>query len=581
MNAKVLWLTASLTVMAGACSTASNTAPLNAATGSEWPHGAMASAANPHAVDAAMRVLAAGGHAVDAAIAAHTVLGLVEPQSSGIGGGGFMLVYERDSDRTTVYDGRETAPAGASSDIFLGDDGKAVNFLTAWQSGTAVGVPGAVALYKTAHDRHGRRPWASNFEPAIELATAGFAVSPRLNNMLKRVARFSLLDEHPASAAYFYPGGEALPVGFRRANPEYATTLTRIASEGPSAFYRGALAEAIAAAAQAQPHGGSLSVDDLAAYETVVREPICGAFRVYKICSAPPPSSGVAQIMIAGLYERLASAADSDPLERMRFFVDAQRLAYADRDHYIADPAFSPDMSAALIVPAYLDARSRQRIAPDGKSAPGDPSLSVPAAAGVSDFGRDATGGSPSTTHLSIIDADGNAVTMTATVEAAFGSSRFVGGFLLNNQLTDFARQPRDAAGTLLANAPAPGKRPRSSMSPTLVFAADGELVMATGSPGGNSIVAYVAKSILGVLAWDMAVQDAINLPNVIARGDRVRVEVADEHGQAIAKALSADGYDVQEREGENSGLHAIVVGDDGLTGGADPRREGIVKTLP
>lgn len=540
----------------------------------------MVSAANPHAVEAAIRVLAEGGHAVDAAIAAHTVLGLVEPQSSGLGGGAFMLVYERGAKRLTVYDGRETAPAGVAADLFVGDDGKAVNFLTAWQSGTAIGVPGAVALYKTAHERHGRQPWAQNFAAAIDLATRGFEVSPRLNNLLTRVARFSLLDEHAASAAYFYPGGEALPVGFVRDNPAYAATLKRIAVEGPAAFYRGELAEAMAAAAQAEPRGGSLSVEDLASYATIVREPICGAFRRYEICSAPPPSSGVAQIMIAGLYDRLAHGADSE-IPRMRAFVDAQRLAYADRDHYIADPAHSADVSADLILPAYLDARATQRFAPDAASSPGDPLSVTPAAASVTDFGRDATGGSPATSHLSIIDADGNAVSMTATVEAPFGSSRFVGGFVLNNQLTDFARQPRDQDGTLLANAPAPHKRPRSSMSPTLIFDADGELVMATGSPGGNSIVAYVAKSVLGVLAWDLDVQDAIELPNIVARGDKIRVEAADDNGKRIAGALREHGYEVQEREGENSGLHAIVVRADGLHGGADPRREGIVKTLP
>lgn len=542
-------------------------------------HAAVVSAANPYAVEAAAKMLEAGGHAVDAAIAAHAVLGLVEPQSSGLGGGAFMLVHE-PNDKDVVYDGRETAPAGAAADLFVEDD-EVLGFVDAWQSGKSVGVPGIVAMYKVAHDEHGKLPWGDLFEPAIKLATEGFVVSERLNNLLARVARVSLLDDHPESAAYFYPDGEPLPVGFVRKNPDYADTLRQIAEHGPGVMYEGPLAEKIVAAARQEPRPGSLSLQDLAGYEVIVREPICGDFRVYRICSAPPPSSGLAQIAIAGLYDRL-TAGENEPTElsRVRAFVDAQRLAYADRDHYVADPAFVAVPDQQMIHPTYLDHRASERFAPDAGATHGDPGLAVDDRAVASLWGLDATEEAPGTSHLSIVDHDGNAVALTATVEAPFGSSRFVGGFLLNNEMTDFSRNPRDESGQLVANAPAPGKRPRSSMSPTMVFDGSGALVLATGSPGGNSIPAYVAKSILGVLDWDLSVSETIEFPNIIARGDKIRVEIATELGKRLAEGLAAAGYAVQEREGENSGIHMILVRKEGLEGGADPRREGTVAKL-
>lgn len=546
----------------------------------EWRHGAMVSAANPYAVDAAAKILSAGGHAVDAAIAAHAVLGLVEPQSSGLGGGAFLLVHDHGEERGLVYDGRETAPAGVTPDLFM-EGGEVLGFVDAWQSGKAVGVPGVVAMYKVAHDAHGRLAWEDLFQPAIDLASEGFVVSPRLNSLLSRVARVSLLDDHPASAAYFYPDGEPLPVGFIRKNPEYAGTLQQIAEHGPKAMYEGSLAEAIVAAARMEPRAGMLGLEDLGSYKVIVREPICGEFRMYTICSAPPPSSGLAQIAIAGLYDRLMQQVeDPQPIDRTRAFVDAQRLAYADRDHYVADPAFVSVPTSEMVDPRYLDQRATQRSQPAAPPTHGDPGLVIHDRAVAHHWGADATEEARGTSHLSIVDSEGNAVSMTATVEAPFGSSRFVGGFLLNNEMTDFSRNPRDESGKLVANAPAPGKRPRSSMSPTLVFGPDNELVIATGSPGGNSIPAYVAKSILGVLAWDLSAADAIDFPNIIARGDSVRVEVATEQGKAFASDLTAAGYSVQEREGENSGIHMIVVRTDDLEGAADPRREGEVARL-
>ena len=540
--------------------------------------GAMAAAANPHAVAAAIEMLEKGGHAVDAAIAAHAVLGLVEPQSSGIGGGAFMLVYQRDDRELIFFDGRETAPAGATIDMFM-RDGEVMEFREAWQSGLAVGVPGTIALYKSAHDAHGNLPWAEVFQPAIRLAQKGFKVSPRLAAFLPRMAEYGRIDENPGAAAYFFPGGEPLQVGFLRRNPEYAKTLSRIATEGADAFYSGEIAQAIAEAAQEPPNAGSLSVEDIAAYRTVRREAICGEFRAMDICTTRPPSSGAAQIMIGGIYEHLADGATTQA-DKVAAFVDAQRLAYADRDHYFGDPDAIDIPLDDLLNPTYLKHRATERFAPDAMPAHGDPGKLLHQQSTAASWSADTTQEASGTTHLSIIDNEGNAVSMTATVEAPFGSSRWVAGFLLNNEMTDFAREvPAD--GRPVANAIAPGRRPRSSMSPTMLFDADGEIVMITGSPGGNSIPAYVAKTIVGILDWNLSAQEAVDFPNIVARGEKVRVEVSVKPGKSIASDLKQRGYRVVEREGENSGLHVIVIGPDGLEGAADPRREGVVGRVP
>lgn len=554
--------------------------PLDAAS-LEWAHGAMVAAADPRAVEAGLDVLRQGGHAVDAAIAVHTVLGLVEPQSSGIGGGAFMVVYDREAGETIVYDGRETAPSAIDENLFI-ENGEVLGFIEAWQSGKSAGVPGAIALYKTAHDAHGRLDWASNFEAAIALAETGFEVSPRLAEVLasERLRQFVRLDDHPVSAAYFYPDGAPLAAGALRDNPDYAATLRRVATEGIDAFYTGEIPEAIVAALSEAPRPGAMSVEDIESYEVKVRPPLCGDWRDYTICSAPPPSSGgITQNAIAGLYDRLLPEDASEPEHFLRAFVDAQRLAYADRDHYVADADFVQVPTADLINPVYLDVRATEAFEPAAKPTPGDPGVALGRNPMVVMWGQDPTEDAPGTTHLSIIDQDGNAVAMTATIEAAFGNSRMVHGFLLNNELTDFAREPRKS-NLPVANAPGPGKRPRSSMSPTIIFDANGEVKMVTGSPGGNSIVAYVAKTIVGVLAWDKTPQEAAALPNIIARGEIVGVEVDVEGGQEAADALKEMGYNVQERTGENSGLHLILVTEDGLLGGADPRREGEARAL-
>ncbi len=539
-----------------------------------WTHGGMVSVANPYAAEAAAEVLAGGGHAVDAAIAAHTVLGLVEPQSSGIGGGAFMLVYERKSGRLVAYDGRETAPAGAKPGMFLEGD-ETMPFLRAWQSGLAVGVPGAIALYEYAHERHGRLPMTENVSAAVTLAESGFVVSPRLAGMLERIAGPSRLDDNPETAAYFYPAGKPLAAGALRDNPAYAETLQAFASGGADTFYQGDRAEAMVAAVEARPDPGSLGLEDLAAYRVVEREALCGDLPATgeRICTMPPPGSGLTQIMILSLYDAFADSENSVDLSA---HVDAQRLAYADRDHYVADPDSVPVPTDALISPAYLALRADDRVPPTGVPQPGDPGAALGNAPLIDLWGRDTTDEAAGTTHFSIVDREGNAVSMTATVEAPFGSSRWAGGYLLNNQMTDFARTPT-LGGRAVANQAAPGKRPRSSMSPVLVFDPAGDLRMIAGSPGGNSIPAYVSKVLIRVLRAGEPVQAAIDAPNVIARGHSVRVETGVPGGSEAAAVLKAAGYPVQEREGENSGLHVIVRTPAGLEGAADPRREGQV----
>ena len=525
----------------------------------------MAATANPHATDAAIEMLSKGGHAVDAAIAAHLVLGLVEPQSSGIGGGGFLLVFERSSGALTFHDGREVAPSAARSDMFM-SEGEVMPFIDAWQSGKSVGVPGAVALYKQAHDRHGRLPWAQLFQPALQLALEGFEVSPRLAGMLGRMASFTRLDENSGAAEYFYPQGKPLEAGQLRKNPDYAKTLAVLAENGPNAFYTGSIAQAIVAATQAEPEPGLLTLTDLKNYAPTTRSVICGPFKTVSICSASPPSSGGAQIMIARLYEYLL--AQSETADKTRAFVDAQRLAYADRDRYFADPDYV-DVPIEAFDGDYLRRRALQKPRPEAAPRHGNPGFEqVPEPIQLR---------SRVAQHLSIVDNEGNAVSFTATVEAPFGSARWVQGFLLNNEMTDFARR-YDGEGELPANAVAGGKRPRSSMSPTFVFDAAGDLLLVTGSPGGNSIPAYVSKTIIGLLDWELSAQQAVDSPNIVARGKRVRVETGVPGGVAIAEGLKSAGYEVQEREGEKFRYSSDLRDRSWVDRCADSRREGTVR---
>ncbi|MBT8147173.1 MAG: gamma-glutamyltransferase family protein, partial [Gammaproteobacteria bacterium] len=470
------------------------------------------------------------------------------------------------------------APAGATVDMFMRGD-QVMDFFEARQSGKAIGVPGTIALYKTAHEQYGKLPWANLFEPAIRLATEGFAVSPRFANYLPGMQQRSLLAVNPGTSDYFYPDGEPLQAGDLLKNPEYANSLTRIVNEGPDAFYRGEIAEQIVAAAQAEPDPGSLTLQDMADYRVAQRDVICGDFRDMEICTTSPPSSGGAQIMMAALYDHLLTPG-ADQADRIAAFVDAQRLAYADRDQYFGDPDEVDIPLEELLDPAYLEYRATERFAPGAIPTPGDPGLLLHGSPVAGRFAQDSTQEAAGTSHLSIIDSDGNAVSMTMTVESVFGSQRWAAGFVLNNEMTDFARAvPAD--GSRPANAIAPGRRPRSSMSPTMVLDSQGDILMITGSPGGNSIPAYVAKTIVGVLDWGLTAQQAADFPNIIARGETVRVEVGVNPGPEIAADLEARGYNVRQRDGENSGLHIIVVTEAGLDGAADMRREGTVVRLP
>jgi gamma-glutamyltranspeptidase/glutathione hydrolase len=398
-----------------------------------------------------------------------------------------------------------------------------------------------------------------------------------MHNWLVRIQDINR-DVVPTMAAYLYPGGEPLPVGFLLKNSEYVDTLEQIATRGGGAFYSGPIARAIAERVQAPPMAGSMSIEDLATYTAIVRPALCGDFRQNTICSAPPPSSGLAYIMIAGLYDELLEDPNASQADKIQSFVDAQRLAYADRDYFVADPDYADIPVAALIDPRYIAHRATERFPPDATPVHGDP-LGFLIEDAAWNRGADTTAESVGTTHLSIVDVNGNAVSMTASVGWPFGSFRMTGGFLLNNTMTDFAAIPT-SNGQPVINAVEPGKRPRSSMSPTILFDENGELLLVTGSPGGNSIIAYATKTILAVLDWGLSAQSAADFPNIVARGDTVRVENSVEPGKQIAADLVQRGYQVQEKAGENSGIHLIVVRPDALEGGADKRREGTVQAV-
>ena len=543
-----------------------------------WNKGAMVSAANPYAVKAAVAILEKGGSATDAAIAAHLVLGLVEPQSSGLGGGGFMLNFDFKTNDLTFIDGRETAPSSAKIDMFMKDDGTVMSFMEAVPSGKAVGTPGIVALYETAHKAYGLLPWNVLFKDAIDLANNGFIVSPRLASYVELAEKRGRLSKNSLTKKYFYPNGVKIKNGDLLKNFEYAKTLQAIAANGSVVFYNGNIAKEIVSAANADPDPGEITLEDLKNYKTVLRPVICGPFRDMKICTTSPPSSGGAQIMIAGLYDELINS-ESNESEKISAFVDAQRLAYADRDHFFGDPDEVKIPLKALLDPKYIKARSRQRFLPDAIPTPGDPSSMVDTLSNIPIWGKDNTVEAAGTTHLSIVDQNGNAVAMTATIESFFGSQRWAAGFLLNNEMTDFARAvPKD--GSRLANAVAPNRRPRSSMSPTMIFDKNGNLLMVTGSPGGNSIPAYVNKTIIGIFDWGLTAQESVDFPNIIARGQIVKVEMLNEKGEAIAKDLKQRGYLVKQTTGEHSGIHLIVVKENGLDGAADKRREGTVHLI-
>ncbi|GGX59371.1 gamma-glutamyltransferase [Tateyamaria omphalii] len=529
----------------------------------------MVAAANPLAVQAGVEVLAKGGTAADALVAVQVVLGLVEPQSSGLGGGAFLVWYDAETQELTTLDGRETAPLAATPQLFQTEDGEPMGFFDAVVGGRSVGTPGTPALLEEVHRRWGSQPWPTLFDAGIDLAEDGFEVSPRLAGLVERDAE--RLGRIPVTADYFLPDGVPLSVGTVLQNPEYAQTLRILAAEGADAFYTGKIAQDIMATVQFAPgNPGVLSELDLAIYQVKERAPVCVSYRAHDVCGMGPPSSGALTVgQILGMLDSYdLEALGAENPESWRLIGDASRLAFADRGRYMADSDFVPMPTAGLVDPAYLADRAGQ-LGGDttlAEVAPGNPAFDH-----ASNWADDQSLELPSTSHISIVDAYGNVASMTTTIENAFGSRLMVHGFLLNNELTDFSFSTH-VDGVPIANALAPGKRPRSSMSPTIVMK-DGAPVLAIGSPGGSRIIGYTAKSIIAWMDWGMDVQQAISLPHAVNRFGTYDFEEGTSAAD-LAPAMEALGFEVNVR-GLNSGLHAIEIGET-LLGGADPRREGI-----
>lgn len=574
MNPFVCRLCALLLAFSGAAAQAQGLLQPEGDTGYEPKRAVLASrflvvAANPMAVDAGIEVLRAGGSAVDAAIAVQMVLGLVEPQSSGIGGGLFLVHWAEDARALRSYDGRETAPLAAKPARFVDALGRPMGRHEAIASGLSVGTPGALRALELAHRRHGRLPWARLFEPAIRLATRGFPMPRRLSLLLTRE---TYLPKDPVARAMYYDAnGRPKPAGSIMTNPAYAATLAQVASGGADAFYRGAIAADIVTAVRGHVRPGDLSLDDLARYAAKEREPVCGAYRDRRICGMGPPSSGgVIVLELLGLLERSGfdRAAPGSELA-VHLFAEAGRLAYADRLRYLADPDFVPQPVAGLLDPGYL----KERAALIGERTMGAARAGRPLGAlAWADAADTEVAG---TSHVSIVDSDGNAVAMTTTVESQFGSRIMVRGFLLNNQMTDFAFFP-EFEGRPAANRVEPGKRPRSSMAPTLVFDRGGRLQAIVGSPGGPAIINYVAKTLVGLIDWGLDIQAAISLPNFGAAYGPTFIERGSAY-EELADALERRGHTLNF-SAQTSGLHGIERTATGWRGGADPRREGVAK---
>ncbi|MEO1067322.1 MAG: gamma-glutamyltransferase [Pseudomonadota bacterium] len=536
--------------------------------GEKW----MISTANPHASEAGANVLRAGGNAIDAMVAVQTTLGLTEPQSSGMGGGGILVYWDSKNTRLTTYDGRETAPKNVTPKLFLDAEGKTVEFFNAVLSGLSVGVPGIPKLLHDVHIEHGTKPWADLMDHAIGLAENGFEISPRMAGLVAR--RAEGLARFETSRAYFLkPDGSAKPAGTLLKNPAYAKTLRAYANEGASAFYTGVIAQNIVDTVQnVEGSPGFLALGDLAAYEVKERTAVCAPYRGHSVCGAGPPTSGsIAVGQVLGMIEPfdLESTGPFNPIT-WQIIGDAFRLAFADRGRYVADQDFVPVPVKGLLDPEYL--KQRSGLISQGNrlenAVPGTPAFDH-----ALNYGDDTSREIPSTTHFVIRDAEGNIVSMTSTIEGAFGSHIMVDGFLLNNQLTDFSFTTHDQ-GRPIANAVAPGKRPRSSISPTIVFK-DGAPVFALGSPGGSRIITYVVKALVALIDWEMNIQQAFDLPNMTNRFGTFAVE-ANTRAVELEAPLREMGYPTVVIP-LNSGLHGIVIHEDRLEGAADRRREGVV----
>ena len=526
--------------------------------------GPFVAAANPLAVEAGMTVLRRGGSAVDAAVAIQAVLGLVEPQSSGLGGGAFLMSYDAETGTVTAYDGRETAPASATPELFY-EDGKPLPFIDAVLSGRSTGAPGAVAMLAMAQKDHGKLAWRDLFGDAERLARDGFTVSPRLAGMIN--GRSPQARTRWASAYFTKPDGTRYQAGDTLKNPAYADTVARVAQQGPGVVYGGPIGRDIAAAVREGPRPGGLTEADIAGYRPLRRDALCRPYQAYVVCVPPPPSSGVALLQFLAMAE---ATPDLDKgakrPEAWVAFGRLQRLMYADRDRYIGDNDFVGVPIAGLLDPDYVATRAALAPQVNGPVAAGAPTGSPPR-------GVDQTAEPGGTSHMVVVDAWGNAVSMTTTVESIFGNGRMVDGFFLNNQLTDFSFTPQED-GHPAANAVTAGKRPRSSMTPVLILDRQGRLVGAIGSPGGSSILAYVAKALVGTMDWGLSMQQAIALPNLVVRGEMVGADT-DMIAPDIRDALAA-GMALKPNATETSGLHGAIWRDGRWDGGADPRREGV-----
>jgi gamma-glutamyltranspeptidase/glutathione hydrolase len=533
---------------------------------------AMIAAANPQAVEAGLAILRAGGNAIDAAVAVQATLGLVEPQSSGLGGGAFLVWYDPKSRTVTAFDGRETAPAGATKALFLKPDGKPMSYAEAVLSGRSAGVPGAVAALWLAHKEHGKLAWRALFAGTEQLAEEGFVVGPRLQGMVASTR--APQSKAPDVIAYFRgPDGQPIRAGERLKNPAYAATLRLVAAQGPDALLKGRIAADIVARLSKDPLPSTMTLADLAAYRPHESRALCHPYRVWAVCEPNPPSGGVATLEALGILERtdIASRGPADPKAWFEL-AQAERLMYADDLRYNADPAFVKVPVEGLLAPDYLDARAK--LIGDVAGPPPPPGHP----AGAPTYGPDATKEPGGTSSFVVVDRWGNVVAMTTTVESVFGDGRMVDGFLLNNQLTDFSFNPDNPDGTPAANAVAGGKRPRSSMSPTIILDKQGRFVAAIGSPGGLAIPAFVLKGIVGALDWKLSMQDALALPNLVALGGAF-ISEPEKFPPGVVEALKAKGITLSGGAGvEDSGLHGVIVRDGVLQGGADPRREGVAR---